>query len=311
LLALHSIALLQIVNAAQRTKRIQVRHIDIEFFRGGNVASKEHPHPRWRIEDLDFSRIDLQQVRNDENTFYLVTCASFVESGSDLYTDNLLALFGDNPEVSAWLRGQWEVEELQHGRALRSYTEYVWPEFDWQRAYDNFLTEYSGYCKVELLEPTKALELVARCVVETGTATFYRALSRSVSEPVLRDLAARISNDEINHYKHFYQYFRQYREREGVGRAKALSTLSRRTLEMRNEDADCAIRHVMQMREPQYASQPDLLRRRSALMSAAVRTNLTPDMTLKMIMRPLELPPKVQHWVQFPIQQLMQRVFLR
>jgi hypothetical protein len=306
-----SIALLQIAHVVLRTKLTQVRHIDIEFFRGGNVASKEQHQPRWRIDDLDFSRIDRHRVRNDENTFYLVACASFVESGSDLYTENLLALFGDNPEVSAWLREQWEVEELQHGRALRAYVEHVWPEFDWQRAYDNFLAEYAGYCKVELLEPTKALELVARCVVETGTSTYYRALSRSVNEPVLQDLAARICNDEVNHYKHFYQYFRQYREREGIGRSRVLATLSRRTLEMRNEDADCAIRHVMQMREPGNAGQPDLLRRRSALMSAAVRTNLTPDMTLKMILRPLELPPKVQHWVQFPIQQLMQRVFLR
>jgi rubrerythrin len=275
------------------------------------VLSLDQHHPRWRIEDLDFSSIDLARVRNDENTFYLVACASFVESGSDMYTDNLLVLFGDNPEVAAWLRGQWEVEELQHGQALRAYVEHVWPEFDWQRAYANFLAEYAAYCKVDLLEPTKALEMAARCVVETGTATYYRALSRSVDEPVLQNLAARIAHDEVNHYKHFYQYFRQYRDREGVGRSRVLLTLSRRTLEMRNEDADCAIRHVMQVRAPVHAADPGFLRRRSASMSAAVRTNLTPEMTLKMIMRPLELPPRVQAWVQFPIQQLMQHVFLR
>jgi len=275
------------------------------------VLSLEQHHPRWRIEDLDFSRIDLARVRDDEDIFYLVACASFVESGSDLYTDNLLTFFGDNPEVSAWLRGQWEVEELQHGRALRAYVEHVWPEFDWQRAYDSFLAEYAGYCKVDLLESTKALEMAARCVVETGTATYYRALSRSVAEPFLRDLAARISNDEVNHYKHFYHYFRQYRASEGIGRSRVLATLSRRTLEMRSEDADCAIRHVINMRTPEHAGDTAFLRQRSARMSAMVRTNLTPDMTLKMIMRPLELPPKLQSWVQFPIQQFMQHVFLR
>lgn len=267
--------------------------------------------PRWRIADLDFSRIDLQRVRDDENTFYLVTCASFVESGSDLYTHNLVDFFHDNEEVATWLREQWEVEELQHGAALRAYVEHVWPEFDWQQAYDGFLAEYAGYCKVELLEPTKALEMVARCVVETGTATYYRALSRSVQEPVLRELAARISHDEVNHYKHFYKYFRQYSRSEGVSRSRVLGTLGRRTLEMRNEDADCAIRHALKFREPSRADDPAYLRQLGARMNAIVRTNLTPDMTLKMIMRPLELPSKVQSWVQYPIRQLMQYVFLR
>jgi len=275
------------------------------------VASLEQPQARWRIADLNFSRIDLQRVRNDENIFYLVTCASFVESGSDLYTHNLLDFFSDNAEISDWLRDHWEVEELQHGQALRAYAEQVWPEFPWQRAYDSFLEEYATYCKVELLEPTRALEMVARCVVETGTATYYRALSRSVTEPVLRDLAMRISNDEVNHYKHFYRYFREFRQSEGISRSRVLGTLSRRTLEMRNEDADCAIRHVLQFRSPARAGDTAYLRELSARMNATVRTNLTPDMTLKMIMRPLELPAKVQSWVQYPIQQLMQHVFLR
>lgn len=275
------------------------------------MASLEQPQARWRIADLNFSRIDLQRVRNDENIFYLVTCASFVESGSDLYTHNLLDFFSDNAEISHWLRDHWEVEELQHGRALRAYVEQVWPEFPWQRAYDSFLEEYATYCKVELLEPTRALEMVARCVVETGTATYYRALSRSVTEPVLRDLATRISNDEVNHYKHFYRYFREFRQSEGISRSRVLGTLSRRTLEMRNEDADCAIRHVLKFRSPARADDSAYLRELSARMNATVRTNLTPDMTLKMIMRPLELPAKVQSWVQYPIRQLMQHVFLR
>lgn len=272
---------------------------------------QQRQQPHWSIADLDFSRIDLRRVRNDENTFYLVACASFVESGSDLYTDNLLNFFSDNQEVSTWLRDHWEVEELQHGQALRAYVEHVWPEFPWQSAYDSFLEEYATYCKVELLEPTKALEMAARCVVETGTATYYRALSRSVKEPVLRDLASRISNDEVNHYKHFYHYFREYRQREGTWRSSVLGTLSRRTLEMRNEDADCAIRHVLKFRDPMQAHDMVYLKQLSARMNATVRTNLTPEMTLKMIMRPLELSPRVQSWVQYPIQQLMQHVFLR
>ena len=96
------------------------------------MASHE-AEAHWTIEDLDFSRIALDRVRSDENLFYLVAAASFIESGSDLYTHNLVDFFRGDEEVTAWLSTQWEQEELQHGKALRAYVEYVWPEFPWER----------------------------------------------------------------------------------------------------------------------------------------------------------------------------------
>ncbi|HWX03017.1 ferritin-like domain-containing protein [Collimonas sp.] len=265
----------------------------------------------WKIADLDFSKIDIAQVRPDENLFYLVTCASFVESGSDLYTQNLVDYYGDEPEISNWLREQWEVEELQHGQALRAYVEYIWPEFDWPAAYANFLSEYSSYCKVELLEPSKGLEMVARCVVEAGTATFYSALSRSTSEPVLKDLASRIAKDEVNHYKHFFRYFRRFRQNEGLRRHRIFGALRRRTMEMKNEDAACALRHVLGTRSPSHAGDPATLERIHSKMNTTIRAHLSADMTIKMIMRPLDLPPAVQTMVAYPVTQIMNKVFLR
>jgi len=38
--------------------------------------------------------------------------------------------------------------------------------------------------------------MAARCVVETGTAAFYRALAAMSPEPVLSKIAAAISTDE-------------------------------------------------------------------------------------------------------------------
>lgn len=214
-------------------------------------------------------------------------------------------------EVEGWLREQWEKEELQHGAALRAYVEYVWPEFDWELAYKGFLDEYSQYCKVELLEPTRAQELAARCVVETGTSTYYRALARATDEPVLKQLAGLIANDEVNHYKHFYKYFRRYRSQENIGRSRVLGTLSRRTLELKNEDADCAIRHVVRVHRPELAADPARVKELASRMSRTVRVNLKPETTIKMIMRPLELPVAVQNMIEFPIRQFMQRVILR
>ncbi|HWW04810.1 ferritin-like domain-containing protein [Collimonas sp.] len=270
---------------------------------------EENTH--WKIADLDFSKINIAQVRPDENLFYLVTCASFVESGSDLYTQNLVDYYGDEPEISTWLREQWEVEELQHGQALRAYVEHIWPEFDWQTAYRNFLDEYSTYCKVELLEPSKGLEMVARCVVEAGTATFYSALSRSTDEPVLKDLAARIAKDEVNHYKHFFRYFRRFRQHEGLRRHRIFGALRRRTLEIKNEDSACALRHVFNARMPQHADDQAMQQQIHSHMNTAIRQHLSAGMTIKMIMRPLDLPPALQSLVTYPATQIMNKVFLR
>ncbi|RRH89805.1 ferritin-like domain-containing protein [Variovorax beijingensis] len=273
------------------------------------MAGQEAAH--WKIEDLDFSRIARAEVRRDENLFYLVACASFIESGSDLYTQNLVDFFRGDDEVTAWLTDRWEAEELQHGRALRAYVSHVWPEFDWEGAYRGFLEEYATYCKVELLAPTRGLELTARCVIETGTASYYRALARSTAEPVLRDLASRIAADEVSHYKHFYRFFRRYRQEEGLGRFRVLGTIGRRTLELKSEDADCAIRHVVRARTPERAADTAYIQQLSARMNSTVRTHLSPGATLKMLMRPLELPAGVQAVVQYPIRQFMEHLFLR
>lgn len=274
------------------------------------MASQE-AEQHWQIEDLDFSRIALDKVRPDENLFYLVTSASFIESGSDLYTQNLVDFFRGDDEVTDWLSNHWELEELQHGKALRAYVRHVWPEFEWDTAYQGFLKEYATYCKVELLGPTRALEMTARCVVETGTATYYRAMARSTDEPVLQDLATRIATDEVNHYKHFYRFFRRYREQERLSRFRVFGTIGRRTLELKSEDADCAIRHVVQARSPERASDTAYVQALSARMNSTIRTNLSAGTTLKMLMRPLELPARVQTVIQYPIRQFMQHVFLR
>ena len=270
-----------------------------------------HETARWKAEDIDFSRVELDGVRADENLFYLTSCASFVESGSDLYTQNLIDFFDGDAEVADWLRDHWEPEELEHGRTLRAYVEHVWPEFGWQSAFDAFLDEYATYCKVDLLGPTRALELAARCVVETGTATYYAALALGTKEPVLHELSARIAADEVRHYKNFYRFFKRYRVQESTRRAHVFATVARRTLELKSEDADCAIRHVISAHVPARADDSAYVQQTRARMHATIRRNLRPGATLKMLMRPLELPPALQAVVQWPVEQFMQRVFLR
>ena len=59
-------------------------------------------------------------------------------------------------------------------------------------------------------------ELLARCVVETGTNSFYSALADSTDEPVLKEICRRIAEDELTHYYLFFSYMRRYLENEGL-----------------------------------------------------------------------------------------------
>jgi rubrerythrin len=210
----------------------------------------ETPRRRWSLADIPYERIDRAKVAGDERLFTLVASASFIEITSDTYTRNLVEFCAADAEVVAWLEGGWQREEVQHGAALRRYVETAWPEFDWEAAYRSFMEEYRQFCAVGLLAPTRALEMVARCVVETGTASFYRMLADAAPEPVLARLAGFISRDEVDHYKHFYLYYRRYAERERPSRTAVARTLLARTTMVSDEDAAIAFKHVRLARHP-------------------------------------------------------------
>ena len=183
---------------------------------------------RWHLEDIDFSSIDTARMRVRDDIFLLVCSASFVESGAETYAHNLVDYFTGDTEVGEWLNEHWKVEELQHGRALKTYVQHVWPEFDWDSAYAAFFAEYAKLCTCDELEPTRGQELVARCIVEMGTTTYYQALNAVCDEPVLRDLTWRIRTDEVQHYKHFYHYFLRYQQQENLHRPHVIAALWRR-----------------------------------------------------------------------------------
>ncbi len=204
-----------------------------------------------------------------------------MESGSDLYTHNLIEHFEGDLELQAWLREHWEHEELQHGRALAAYVQHVWPEFDWHAGFQAFWKDYGALCTNEQLEPSRGLELAARCVVETGTASLYRALNDIVDEPVLKQLTNHIKSDEVRHYKHFYQAFLRYREQEGLGRYKVFRAILRRVNEIRNEDSDIALRHVFNQCYPHYKDDKVQFQKVAGPAQALLRRHIPAEMTVK------------------------------
>lgn len=245
--------------------------------------------PRWSLADVPYDRIDVASLRDNERLFQLVAAASFVEITSGTYTRNLVEFYSGDAEVIDWLEGGWQHEEVQHGNALRRYVETAWPEFDWERAYRGFFGEYEALCAVEHLAETRALEMVARCVVETGTASFYRMLSDAAPEPVLRQLAARISADEVDHYKHFFRYFRRYAAAERPGRAAVARMLWRRMAEVDSEDAICAFKHVTLVANPAHPFHPDDYQAFRQSVRVMAQQHYNYEMAVKMMLKPLQL----------------------
>ena len=223
----------------------------------------------WSLENIDLDGIDLARVRDNEDLFLLLCSASFVESGSDLYTHNLIDHFAGDDALQAWLRDHWEHEEMQHGRALSAYVRHVWPEFDWEAGFKGFFDEYGAVCTAEELESSRGLELAARCVVETGTASLYRALNDVTDEPVLK-----------------------------------------RVNEIKSEDSDIAMRHVFDRRYPALAGNQAEFRRVTGRAQGLLKRHLPAEMTVKMLLKPLDLPARLHNALEKPLTKITERLFL-
>jgi hypothetical protein len=249
--------------------------------------------PRWQIEDIDFSAVNTEMRQQDPAILWLAIASSFIESASDVYTKNLIEYFSTDAEISDWLALQWEPEELQHGRALRAYVEAAWPRFDWPTAFNGFLEDYSKLCSVEVLGPTHALELVSRCVIETGTSTLYRAIRDATTDPVLRKVADNIQRDEIRHFKYFFNFFRRYQQADGASRWAIAKILMARVREIRNSDAICALSHIRDGATGQSALASHALPEAGAMyrqIGARLRHHYPMDAAAKMVVAPLALP---------------------
>ncbi len=248
----------------------------------------------WRLEDIDFTAIDGTHGAADEPLLLLLIASSFIESGTHLYASNLMTHFEGDQDITSWLTEQWEAEELQHGRALRTYVAHAWPSFDWEQAYAGFIAAFEPLCTMSRLEPRRGLEMVGRCVVETSTTSLYRAIQGHARDPVLRDLVRRIGDDEVRHYKHFLRYFREYQQREHCSRIAVFGALVRRSLEIGLRDTDSGLRQAYNGRyRDTTAPHPTFEETRRAV-HALLRPNVLVGLAGAMWLRPLQLAPRIE-----------------
>lgn len=170
----------------------------------------------WTLDDIPWERFDATLVETD--TVNLVKAAALVERNGDEYAVYLSRIFHDDAgfldAVAAWAE-----EEVQHGEALGRWAQMADPSFDFRDAFARFRAGYQLPLDVEQsVRGSRAGELMARCIVETGTSSYYSALRDRTTEPVLKEVCRRIAADEFRHFKLFYSNMRRYLGPENLGR---------------------------------------------------------------------------------------------
>jgi rubrerythrin len=170
----------------------------------------------WSLSDIPWERFEPEKL--DPELLRIVKAASLVEQNGADYARYLCGVFADDPAFQA-AANHWGEEEIQHGQALGRYAALADPHFDHADACARFTAGFRVDLEAqESVRGSRAGELVARCIVETGTSSYYTALAEATEEPVLKAICAKIAADELRHYKLFLSHLRRYIEAEGLGK---------------------------------------------------------------------------------------------
>ncbi len=175
----------------------------------------------WRIEDVAWGRFEAGRV--DPGIVALVKAAAMVERNGADYARYLNGVFADDPDFRA-AADRWAVEEVQHGDALGRWAMLADPHWDFAAAFARYREGFRiDVGATRSRRGSRSGELVARCMVETGTSSYYTALGEATQEPVLRQICQLIAADEFRHFKLFYDHMRRYLGRERIGLARRLA----------------------------------------------------------------------------------------
>jgi hypothetical protein len=190
--------------------------------------------PHWTPDDIPWDRLDRSKL--DPEMVKAAKAACMVEHHSADYGAYLRSVFPDDPEFCAAATA-WAAEEIQHGQVLRRYAELADPDFDFDEAFARFVEGHKiDVTAQSSIRGSRCGELVARCVVEVGTSTYYSALRDASEEPVFREICKRIAGDEFRHYKLFYGNMKRYQAIEKVGMLSRLGVALGRLFESADDE---------------------------------------------------------------------------
>ena len=174
----------------------------------------------WRIDQVAWDRFDPERL--DPEIVPLVKAAAMVERNGDDYALYLQSVFHDDPDFHQ-AAAHWAEEEVQHGDALGRWAMLADPAWDFEAAFARYREGYKIDIKADAsIRGSRTGELIARCMVETGTSSYYTALGEATEEPVLKEVCRLIAADEYRHFKLFYDHMRRYLARENLSFPKRL-----------------------------------------------------------------------------------------
>ena len=188
----------------------------------------------WRLEDVAWDRFDPAQV--DPSIVPLVKAAAMVERNGVDYAVYLGRVFVDDPDFRQ-ASDNWAVEEVQHGDALGKWATLADPGWDFEAAFQRYRDGYKLPLDADAsVRGSRTGELIARCMVETGTSSYYTALAEATGEPVLQQVCKLIAADEYRHFKLFYDHMRRYLARERLGMLNRLKIAAGRITESEDDE---------------------------------------------------------------------------
>ena len=188
----------------------------------------------WQLADIAWDRFDA--ARLDPSIIPLVKAAALVERNGIDYGIYLNNVFPDDPDFRQ-AADNWSVEEVQHGDALGQWAMLADPGWDFAAAFDRFRAGYQIKLDAATsVRGSRTGELIARCMVETGTSSYYTALGEATEEPVLRTICKQIAADEFRHFKLFYDHMRRYLARENISFLQRLRIAAGRISESEDDE---------------------------------------------------------------------------
>ena len=193
---------------------------------------------RWTLDDIAWDRFDSAKVNPD--MLKVAKAAALVEYNARDYGDYLSNVFQDDA-VFRVASETWVEEEIQHGLALGRWASLADPSFDFDTAVARFREQYRIDVNAQVsTRGSRAGELIARCMVETGTSSYYTALAEAAEEPVLKAICQRIAADELRHYKLFYTHLKGYLAQEKMNTFQRVRVALGRISETEDDELACA-----------------------------------------------------------------------
>jgi rubrerythrin len=188
----------------------------------------------WTLDDIPWEQFDRAKV--DPDVEKIVRAAALVEANARHYTAYLCNVFKNDPDFCV-ASEEWAEEEVQHGVALGRWATLADPTFNFDESFQRFRKGFHIETEVDAsVRGSRSGELIARCMVETGTSSYYTALAEATDEPVLKLICQKIAADELRHYKLFYDHLKRYIDSENLNKLKRVKIALGRIVESEDDE---------------------------------------------------------------------------